>query len=82
MKSRTTARFWKLFDRLPPDVQRRARGKFIPLPRAYTSNELIQKSRSTRLELGWAIVALGLLESDTIYWFWIGSHDEYERELG
>lgn len=22
---------------------------------------------------------LGLLEGDTIYWFWIGAHDEYER---
>jgi hypothetical protein len=26
--------------------------------------------------------ALGLLEGDTITWFWIGSHDEYERLLG
>ena len=25
--------------------------------------------------------ALGLLEGDTIYWYFIGDHDEYEREL-
>jgi len=22
---------------------------------------------------------LGILEGDTVTWFWIGSHDEYER---
>jgi hypothetical protein len=26
--------------------------------------------------------AVGLLEGETITWFWIGSHDEYERLLG
>lgn len=25
--------------------------------------------------------ALGLLEGDTIYWYFIGDHDAYEREL-
>jgi len=25
--------------------------------------------------------ALDLLEGDTIYWYFIGNHDEYEREL-
>ena len=25
--------------------------------------------------------ALGVLDGDTVTWFWIGSHDEYERRL-
>ena len=25
--------------------------------------------------------ALGVLEGDTIIWYWIGSHDKYERLL-
>ena len=25
--------------------------------------------------------ALGVLDGDTVTWFWIGSHDEYEREF-
>jgi hypothetical protein len=25
--------------------------------------------------------ALGLLKGDTVTWFWIGTHDEYERLL-
>jgi hypothetical protein len=25
--------------------------------------------------------ALGLLEGDTVIWYWVGSHNEYERLL-
>lgn len=25
--------------------------------------------------------ALGILEGDTVIWYWIGGHDEYERLL-
>jgi hypothetical protein len=32
---------------------------------------------SVRIGLGWR--ALGLLEADTIAWFWIGSHADYDR---
>ena len=34
---------------------------------------------SLRIGIGWR--ALGLKEDDTIYWFWIGSHADYERLL-
>ncbi len=26
--------------------------------------------------------ALGILEENTVTWFWIGDHDEYERFFG
>jgi hypothetical protein len=26
--------------------------------------------------------ALGILEGDTVYWHWIGKHDEYDRLVG
>jgi hypothetical protein len=32
---------------------------------------------SVRVGIGWR--ALGLLEGDTISWFWIGSHAEYDK---
>jgi hypothetical protein len=32
---------------------------------------------SIRVGKGWR--ALGLLDGDTITWFWIGSHAEYDR---
>jgi len=31
---------------------------------------------SVRVGMGWR--ALGLLEEETIYWFWIESHAEYD----
>jgi hypothetical protein len=34
---------------------------------------------SARVSLGWR--ALGLLEGDTVTWFWIGSHADYEKLL-
>lgn len=74
MKSRTTARFWKLFERLPPDVQRRAY-KAYRLWRVHPSAKGLHFKRvdpeepiySVRIGLGYR--ALGLLEGDTIYWF-------------
>jgi hypothetical protein len=35
---------------------------------------------SVRVSKGWR--ALGLLMGDTIHWFWIGSHAEYDRLIG
>ncbi len=34
---------------------------------------------AVRVTLGFR--AVGILEGDTVTWFWIGSHDEYERFL-
>jgi len=31
--------------------------------------------------LAWNIVQFGLFKEDTVHWFWIGPHDEYERLL-
>jgi hypothetical protein len=34
---------------------------------------------SVRIDIDWR--AVGLLEGDTVVWFWIGSHAEYEQLL-
>jgi len=34
---------------------------------------------SARVDLDWR--ALGILKDDTIIWFWVGSHDEYDALL-
>jgi mRNA-degrading endonuclease RelE of RelBE toxin-antitoxin system len=34
---------------------------------------------SARVSLNYRV--LGLLESDRIYWYWIGAHDEYDELL-
>lgn len=35
---------------------------------------------SVRLSLGYR--ALGVLDENTITWFWVGNHDDYERFFG
>ena len=86
MKSRTTHKFWRLFDKLPVEIQNHARQSYQLFQGnpAYPSlnfkrvdtNEPIYSVR-----IGIHYRALGLLEGDTITWFWIGIHDEYERLL-
>jgi hypothetical protein len=34
---------------------------------------------SVRVTLGYR--ALGVLDGDTVTWFWIGGHQEYERQF-
>jgi len=35
---------------------------------------------AVRVTLGWR--AVGVLQGDTVTWFWIGRHDDYERFFG
>ncbi len=84
MKSRATSRFWDLYHALPENVQRHARKAF----RTWTENPAhpgmrfrqVHPSRriySIRVGLRWR--ALGQRSDDTMIWFWIGSHAEYDR---
>ena len=86
MKSRTVSDFWRLFRNLPPDLQRKAYKAY----RLWRANPFASSLRFKRVSdtepiysvrIGRGHRALGLLEGDTIYWYFIGSHDEYEREL-
>ena len=86
MKSSTTSQFWKLYEALPEHVQRRA-DKAYRLwqlnPRAHGLDfkRVGQRRPVYSVRIGRGYRALGLLEGDTIIWFWIGNHDDYERLL-
>jgi len=86
LKSRLTEDFVACFSRLPDAVKSRAR-KNYRLWRADHSHPSLHFKRvhgleqiySVRVGLGWR--ALGLVEGDTINWYWIGSHAEYDKYL-
>jgi hypothetical protein len=86
MRSRATASFWKLFAKLPREVQLNAY-KAYRLWRANPAAHSLYFKRVRHEEaiysvrIGLDYRALGVLEGDTIYWFWIGDHDEYDRIL-
>ncbi len=44
----------------------------------------IQESRQCvwSIRIGEGYRALALLQGDVFYWFWIGTHDTYERLIG
>jgi hypothetical protein len=86
LKSRATRGFWHLFDKLPADAQERARGAYKQF-HANPAHPGLQFKRVGRrrplysARIGIQYRAVGLLEGDTITWFWVGSHDAYERLL-
>lgn len=86
MRSRATPGFWRFYGRLPRGLQRRAR-KAYRLWQADPSHPSLQFKRVDGQEPIYSVRitdnfrALGLLEGDTVIWYWIGSHDEYERLL-
>ena len=81
MNSRTTRSFREAFKRLPPNIRQRARKAY----ELWRDNPDLPGLRFKRVEdavavrIGRDYRALGILQGDTVYWYWIGKHDEYDR---
>ena len=84
MKSTTLPSFWTAYRSLGEAIKRRARKAY----RLWADNpfhpslhfKCINSEESiwaVRVTLGYR--AVGILEGDTVTWFWVGSHDDYER---
>lgn len=80
---RTLPSFWHCYRELPEDVQRRADKQYELLASnpAHRSVQLKPVGRfwSARVTDGYR--ALSVREENTLTWFWLGTHDEYERLL-
>ena len=86
MKSYTTRRFRRLFVSLPRHVQRQARQAY----RVFRHNSAHPGLRFKRVcpdppiysaRVGISYRAVGVLDGETIVWFWIGSHADYNKLL-
>lgn len=84
MISSTTAKFKKFFAFLPQDIQRQSRKAYKLFIKNWSHPSLhfkrIHQTRpiySIRINLNYR--AVGIMENEHIIWFWIGTHDEYER---
>jgi hypothetical protein len=86
MKSRTTRQFRTAFARLPRRIQTEARDAFklfledpqhpgLRFKRVHSDRSIF----SVRITIDYR--ALGVREGDTIIWFWIGGHEDYDRLL-
>lgn len=84
MNSRTTRSFRDAFRALPPDFKERACNAY----RLWRENPQLPGLRFKRVgdevsvRIGRNYRALGILQGDTVYWYWIGKHDDYDRFIG
>jgi hypothetical protein len=87
MNSQLSEDFRTCFSRLPDEVKEAARKNYrlwkenpahpsLHFKRIHSQDAIY----SVRVGRGWR--ALGLLEENTITWFWIGSHAEYDKLIG
>ena len=86
MISKTTKRFREAYTRLPEHIQRRAREayrRFKGNPNhpslRFKQGHAMQPIYAARVGLGYR--ALATIDGETVVWFWIGPHSEYDRLL-
>ncbi len=82
MKHQASPRFWQAYANLPADIQRLADRNYQlwlqnPLHLSLHFKKVGGRFWSARVGLHYR--ALGVEADDTLVWFWIGSHGEYDR---
>ena len=82
MKGRTQARFWKAYDSLPPEAQRLAKAKFEIWKKDPHHSSLgfeVRRHGACVVRVGDHYRAVGLKQGNDVVWFWIGTHEEYNK---
>ncbi|MDB6030122.1 MAG: hypothetical protein JWM16_460 [Verrucomicrobiales bacterium] len=83
MNSSTTSRFREAFAVLPAEVQDRVRKAY----RLWRKNPQHPSLHFKKVGKVWSARidnrhrALAHVVGDTVFWFWVGPHDEYERMI-
>lgn len=84
MRSKATRKFWWKFDALPQEIQERARRAYKlwlrePHARGLNFKRVSADQPIYSVRIGLEYRAIGILRGDTVVWYWIGHHDDYER---
>jgi hypothetical protein len=81
VRHRATTRFWARYRALPPEVQQLANEAYERLRRDpyYPSLHFKRVGRFWSARVGRNHRAVAVEKPDGFVWFWIGTHDEYER---
>ncbi|MFZ2632015.1 MAG: hypothetical protein WAX48_10590 [Desulfosalsimonadaceae bacterium] len=86
MKSWTVPPLWALYDGSPMEIKILASKAYRlwmsnPSAKGLNFKRVSESEAIYSVRIGRTYRALGLLEGDAIYWYFIGNHDAYEREL-
>lgn len=81
-----TRSFRRLFQAPPKEVQEQARRAYAlwkndPNHGSLQFKRVSQRQPIYSVRVGRSWRALGLQERDSIYWYWIGTHAEYDEML-
>lgn len=85
MKSRATARFWKLYGGLPHETQELAKKTYRiwcdnPRHPSLHFKQLAGHGGRFSVRIGIHCRAIGWkLDSSTVEWVWVGSHADYDK---
>ena len=83
MNSRATRSFWDAFNELSPEAQKQAVKQYrlwLASPRHPSVQfKKIGNKWSARVSDNYR--ALGVMDGDTVVWFWIGTHARYDQLL-
>jgi hypothetical protein len=82
-RSLALPRFWDLYDRLPLEVQTQADKQyalFAKNPR-HASLRFKQVGPFWSVRLSYSYRALAVRDENTLTWFWIGTHADYDKLL-
>ncbi|MFA0783182.1 ParE family toxin-like protein [Candidatus Fervidibacter sacchari] len=83
MKHKATPRFWECYRQLPQGVKKLADKCFELLKQEpqHPSLHLKKVGRFWSVRIGKRYRALAVEHEGELLWFWIGSHDDYEKLL-
>jgi hypothetical protein len=87
MNSETTQSFWDAYRDLDQAIKDRARKAYKlwdenPFHPSLHFKCINQKENIWSVRITIAYRAVGVLDNDTVTWFWIGDHDAYEKYFG
>lgn len=83
MKHYASPRFWALYEALPPDIRSLA-DKNYQLLKSNSRHPSLHFKRVGELwsvRVGLHHRALGMPADDGVYWFWIGTHADYDKTV-
>jgi hypothetical protein len=84
--NRTYPEFWRRFNRLPVEIQLQTREAFRlfrhhPRQPSLRFKALKAHPNVYSVRIGLHYRAVALRSGDTVRWFWIGSHSDFDREF-
>jgi mRNA-degrading endonuclease RelE of RelBE toxin-antitoxin system len=84
VKSVTSTRFRKAFEKLPKEIQQRAKQAYLiwkdnPHHPGLNYKQIHETQPIFSVRVSLSYRAIGIKEEDVMIWFWIGSHEDYNN---